>query len=68
MREFDSAAWSQYGCHQLTGAEVTVEVADRKKRHRPAGPGCCAADVREQNHVVQGEQLGRHIRFIDEDV
>ena len=61
-------AWCQYRSHELTGVEIAVEVADRQQRHRPAGPGRGASDMREKHHVVEVTQFGRHLRLIGEGV
>lgn len=58
----------QYGCHQLAGSEVAVKIADSEQGHCLAGPGSCAADAREQHDVVQAQEIGRHMRFIDKHI
>ena len=43
-------------------------VVDHQLIHRLAGVHRARAEVREQHDVVHREQLGRHLRFLDEDV
>ena len=45
-----------------------IEVVQRLVPHRKTCLDSCAADVRQQHHIVQIEQCGRHIGLVDEHV
>ena len=59
---------SRHGCHQPSGAEVTVQIPSRQQRHRLTSTGGGAADVRQQYDVVEFAQSRGYVRFVGVDV